>query len=74
MIYTQLACTFFGGWISFDKVTELSALDGGIADQYVYLNFNDYASGYITFFAIMVNNNWQYIVYMYSFQAKSDIE
>lgn len=56
----------FGGWINIDTIKLLTEKDNNIQSYYVYLNFNDFASGYMTFFAIMINNNWQYIVYMYS--------
>ena len=49
-----------------DSIDILSAENPNISNYYVYLNFNDFGSGCLTLFAIMINNNWQYIVFMYS--------
>jgi predicted membrane protein len=54
--------------INTDSIKVLNALNPNIELSYIYLNFNDVASGCITLFAIMVNNNWQYLVFMYSYQ------
>ena len=35
--------------------------------QYIWLNFNDYFSGFLTLYSIMINNNWNYIVEIYYF-------
>lgn len=35
--------------------------------QYIWLNFNDYFSGFLTLYSVMINNNWNYIVDIYFF-------
>jgi hypothetical protein len=70
LLYSELAVFLFGGWIGFESIIEINNLNSGIPVTYVYLNFNDIAGGFITLFAIMVNNNWQIIVYMYTLQTQ----
>lgn len=73
IIYSELGVLFFGGTMSYQEQIILNSLNSDIPLSYVYLNFNDLANGCITLFALMVNNNWQYIVYMYTLQAKSNV-
>jgi hypothetical protein len=37
-----------------------------IDSLWVYLNYNDYASGMMSLFGIMALNDWQFIVLLYS--------
>ncbi len=69
LLYSELGTLIFGGWINVDSIQVLNALNSDIPLDYIYLNFNDLASGYITLFSIMVNNNWQFVVFMYSLQT-----
>jgi hypothetical protein len=73
LLYSELGTLIFGGWINMDTINLLVAQNSNIEASYVYLNFNDLASGYITLFSIMVNNNWQFVVFMYSLQTTHPI-
>ena len=53
----------FGGDVN-NTSTEIKN-DESVPDLYVYCNFNDLASAFLTLFELMVINNWQVIVEMY---------
>mmetsp|Transcript_60238 Transcript_60238/g.82795 ORF Transcript_60238/g.82795 Transcript_60238/m.82795 type:complete len:88 (-) Transcript_60238:713-976(-) len=60
MVYACIGMTWFGGVINLDNINQIvTDSDGEVPEDYVYLNFNDYASGTLTLFAIMTENNWQ---------------
>ena len=67
--YSLCGCWLFGGWIDTEVFPSLIELDNNIQPLYVYLNFNDFASGIVLLFAIMIANNWQYIVHEVSLQT-----
>ena len=53
----------FGGKIRSDSSQIIN--DQSIPDIYIYNNFNDLMSGFVTLFELMVVNNWQVNVAMY---------
>ena len=53
----------FGGTVDSD-LPQILANDG-ISTIYIYNNFNDFGSGIITLFELMIVNNWQVIVAMF---------
>ena len=56
----------FGGWINQDTIITLNKNNNNIPLSYLYINFNDFASGFLSFFAIMTNNNWQFVMLEFS--------
>lgn len=59
-VYTLIGMELFGGKInseSFKYMYELNP-DAEIGHDYIWLNFNDFASGLITLFSMMLFNNW----------------
>ena len=59
-MYSLIGMQIFGGKISskgFEELFELNP-DTEIGPDYIYLNFNDFASGLITLFSMMLFNNW----------------
>ena len=59
-MYTLIGMQIYGGKINsevFEVLFELNE-DTEIAPDYIYLNFNDFASGLITLFSMMLFNNW----------------
>jgi hypothetical protein len=66
-LYATVGVRWFGGKISKDNFSELqSKYEDYIDDNWVYLNYNDYASGFSSLFGIMALNDWQFIVMLYS--------
>ena len=62
-IYSLIGIEIFGGKINsqvFEELFEVNE-DTEIGGDYIWLNFNDYASGLITLFSMMLFNNWQFI-------------
>ena len=49
----------FGGLIS-TNITNMISNDG-VPSSYIYNNFNDMGSGFVTLFELMIINNWQVI-------------
>ena len=43
-----------------------------ISGDYIWLNFNDFASGLITLFTMMLFNNWQFIWYQFNYTLDDD--
>jgi len=33
--------------------------------DYIYINFNDFGFGFMTCFTLLINNNWNIIVFIY---------
>lgn len=63
MLYVLIGMEIFGGKITstaFENLFEANP-DTGVASDYIWLNFNDFASGLLTLFSMMLFNNWQYI-------------
>lgn len=54
-LYIMIGQAWFGGKIS---TTSAQINDPGVPALYSLLNFNDFASGFITLFTLMVINNW----------------
>ena len=46
----------FGGKFVYDLQPELVAVD--LPPDYIYNNFNDFASSFVTLFELIVINNW----------------
>jgi hypothetical protein len=62
-LYVIIGMDIFGGKINtpvFQRIFDLNP-DTEIAPDYIWLNFNDYASGLITLESMMLFNNWQFI-------------
>ena len=58
-LYATVGMRLFGGKISRDNITELQLMyPGDIDADWVYLNYNDYASGMMSLFGIMALNDW----------------
>ena len=68
-IYSLIGIEIFGGKINSKVFQELFDLneDTEIGGDYIWLNFNDYASGLITLFSMMLFNNWQFIWDQFNF-------
>ena len=68
-LYVLIGMEIFGGKISsavFKRIFDENP-DTEIAPDYIWLNFNDYASGLITLEAMMLFNNWQFIWRQFEF-------
>lgn len=61
-IYTIIGIKIYGGKIE-SKQFNIWADDSGgnIANNYLWLNYNDFASGLITLMTMMLFNNWQFV-------------
>jgi len=72
-LYSLIGIEIFGGKINSKVFKELFELnpDTEIAGDYIWLNFNDYASGLITLFSMMLFNNWQFIWDQFDFAIES---
>eukprot|EP01017_Pseudomicrothorax_dubius_P043433 TRINITY_DN7231_c0_g1_i8.p1 TRINITY_DN7231_c0_g1~~TRINITY_DN7231_c0_g1_i8.p1 ORF type:complete len:208 (-),score=23.61 TRINITY_DN7231_c0_g1_i8:23-646(-) len=46
--------------------TSVDLKSHGIPDLYIYNNFNDFASGLVTFFELLIINNWNVQIEMFS--------
>lgn len=62
-IFTILGGFIFGGTVDSDLPQNLA--NAGVSTIYIYNNFNDFGSGMITLFELMIVNNWQVIVEMF---------
>jgi hypothetical protein len=62
-LYALAGMALFGGDIKRDSKEIIN--DDSTPDLYVLLNFNDFASGFVTLFVLMVVNNWYVIAEMY---------
>jgi hypothetical protein len=62
-LYTIIGIEIFGGAIDSELFIFIleNFPDSDIAGDYIWLNFNDYASGLITLESMMLFNNWQFI-------------
>lgn len=62
-LYVLIGIEIFGGKINSNTFLRLLTVnpDAGIAGDYIWLNFNDFPSGLITLFSMMLFNNWQFI-------------
>ena len=61
-MYVQIGQIAYGGYIYKQSVLEA---DPGTVEYYWLLNFNDFCSGLVTLFQIMVVNNWWVTTDMY---------
>mmetsp|Transcript_44081 Transcript_44081/g.59754 ORF Transcript_44081/g.59754 Transcript_44081/m.59754 type:complete len:95 (-) Transcript_44081:69-353(-) len=60
-IFSMIGIGLYGGLVQ--KSPNVSvATDSGLGFYYIYLNFNDLISGYVTLFCVLVVNNWTNIV------------
>jgi hypothetical protein len=60
--YTLVGSEIFGGKINSELWNEIfKDPDTTVESQYIWLNFNDFASGLITLFTMMFFNNWQFV-------------
>ena len=60
MFYTLVGMELFGGKINsaeFERIFEAND-DTDIGEDYIWLNFNDFSSGLLTLFSMMLFNNW----------------
>jgi len=59
-LYIIIGIEIFGGKINTDVFIELLELnpDSEIGGDYIWLNFNDYWSGFNTLFSMQLFNNW----------------
>jgi two pore calcium channel protein len=55
-IFSIVGQVLFGGEIFHEKSELIS--DTGLPSHYIYNNFNDFPSGLVTLFELMVVNNW----------------
>lgn len=62
-IFSVLGMEIFGGKINKDLTPALA--NAGISSTYIFNSFNDFGSGLVTLFELMIVNNWQFIVGMY---------
>jgi hypothetical protein len=62
-LYVLIGMEIFGGRISADVFVAYfnKYPDSGITGDYIWLNFNDFASGLIVLESMMLFNNWQFI-------------
>lgn len=75
--YTLIGMDLFGGKINcqlFVDIDRINGEDSEISPDYMWLNFNDYASGLITLFSMMLFNNWQFIWQQFNFAVESDLK
>lgn len=73
--YTLIGMEVFGGKINCQLFKDINNLneDTDISPDYMWLNFNDFASGLITLFSMMLFNNWQFIWQQFNFAVESDM-
>ncbi len=62
-LFSVIGMELFGGRISQDIATLLA--NKGVTNIYIFNSFNDFGSGIVTLFELMIVNNWQFIVAMY---------
>lgn len=60
MIYTIAGMQIWGGKVTVGLFDDIAALnpDSDVSDTYMWLNFNDFWSGIMTLFTMMLFNNW----------------
>ena len=73
--YTLIGMEIYGGKINSEVFTKFFELnpDAEIGSDYIYLNFNDFGSGLITLFSMMLFNNWQFIWEQFDFTIESKV-
>lgn len=73
-IFSVIGIEVYGGLISSEFFTKIADIreENDIADDYIWLNFNDYASGLITLQTMMLFNNWQFVHYAFVLTKNSD--
>ena len=62
-VFSILGGFIFGGKVD-ANLPQILANDG-VSTIYIYNNFNDFGSGIVTLFELMIVNNWQVIVEMF---------
>lgn len=69
MIYTIAGMQIWGGKVTVGLFDDIAALnpDSDVSDTYMWLNFNDFWSGIMTLFTMMLFNNWQFIWQQFNF-------
>ena len=75
MLYVLIGMQIYGGKINsaiFERFFELNP-DAEIGGDYIWLNFNDFASGLITLFSMQLFNNWQFIWEQFNFTIESRV-
>ena len=73
-LYTIIGMYIYGGLVTpkmFDEVVALNP-DTEIGHTYMWLNFNDFPSGLLTLFSMMLGNNWQFIWAQFNFAIDGD--
>ena len=75
-MYSLIGMQIYGGKINSQTFEALFELNPGseIGPDYIYLNFNDFASGLITLFSMMLFNNWQFIWEQFDFAIESKVK
>ena len=72
--YTLIGMEIFGGKINtqlFRDIDRINGDDSEISPDYMWLNFNDFASGLVTLFSMMLFNNWQFIWEQFDFTIEN---
>ena len=74
--YTIIGIEIYGGKINSEIFTTFFELNPGaeISGDYIWLNFNDFASGLITLFSMMLFNNWQFIWEQFDFTIENSFK
>lgn len=62
-VFSILGGFIFGGTVDANLPQVLA--NDGVSTIYIYNNFNDFGSGIVTLFELMIVNNWQVIVEMF---------
>lgn len=62
-IFSVIGMELFGGKVNEDLTDDL--VNAGVPAIYIYNSFNDFGSGLVTLFELMIVNNWQFVVAMY---------
>ena len=72
-LYSLIGQEIFGGKINSEQFDEIFRLnpDSDIGPDYIWLNYNDFASGLITLFSMMLFNNWQFIWDQFDFAIEN---
>ena len=69
MIYAVIGMRLYGGMINKHSIVELNK-NYGIEILWVYVNFNDYASGLITLYGVMTLNGWNQMMTMFVYAGQ----
>lgn len=74
-LWTLIGIEIYGGKIDTQLFVDVADLnpDTEIGPTYMWLNFNDFASGLLTLFSMMLFNNWQFIWAQFNFAIESDL-